>query len=125
MILPFFALGQSFDVVDSPAYYYVLAGQDTISRHTKESKAILKAAETSLNREDVVMLRPTATFSFSGLDLSNYYTKKEIDSINDLHSKIDLIQSQNYNKLKEELIYLRKRTNKIIEIIENRLKYKG
>jgi len=129
LLLPFFALSQSFEVVDSPAYYYITVDSDTINeRYTKESKAILKAAELSLTSDNVVLLRPSANFTFNGdirVDLSDYYTRNEIDSINNLQSKIDLQQSINYDNLKQELKYLKARTDKIISILENRLKNKG
>jgi hypothetical protein len=129
LAFPFFALSQSFEVVDSPAYYYITVDSDTISqRYTKESKAILKAAELSLTNDNVVLLRPSANFTFNGdiaVDLSDYYNKKEIDSIIQIETKVDLKQSIEINKLKEELKYLKIRTDKIIAIIETRLKNKG
>jgi len=129
LLLPFFALGQSFEVVDSPAYYYITVDSDTISqRYTKESKAILKAAELSLTSDNVVLLRPSANFTFNGdiqVDLSDYYTRSQIDSIIGIETKVDLKQSIEINKLREELKYLKVRTDKIIAIIEKRLKNKG
>jgi len=83
LLLPFFALGQSFEVVDSPAYYYITVDSDTINeRYTKESKAILKAAELSLTSDNVVLLRPSANFTFNGdiqVDLSDIYAR--LDSL--------------------------------------------
>lgn len=129
LLLPFFAPSQSFEVVDSPAYYYITVDSDTINeRYTKESKAILKAAEMSLTSDNVVLLRPRAQFTFDGsigVDLSNYYTRSQIDSIIGIETKVDLNQSIEINKLKDELNYLRVRTDKIIKIIETRLKNKG
>jgi len=76
----------------------------------------------------VVLLRPSANFTFNGdiqVDLSDIYARKEIDSIIAIESKVDLKQSIEINKLREELKYLKARTDKIISILENRLKNKG
>lgn len=130
LFLPLFTFAQSFEVVDSPAYYYVLAGQDTISKHTKESKAILKAAETSLTRDNVVVLRPKATFSFSGdvaVDLSDVYAR--LDSLSTV-TKIqgEALKNLYYSiipKIEEKIEYEAKASRIRDSILENRLKFKS
>ena len=126
LILPFFALGQSFEVVDSPAYYYVLADTDTISRHTKESKAILKAAETSLTKDNVVLLRPKATFNFSGdvaVDLSDVYARLDsLEFANDLQGMaINDIYNEEIPRLNGKINYLDTLNRRKYDILQARL----
>jgi hypothetical protein len=124
------ANAQSFEVVDKPAYYYITIDGDTISeRFTKESKAILKAAELSaMNMESSVnLLRPNAEFTAKDfvyeIDLSQVYA--EIDSLKTSNQIQGLALEDIYTNVIPELElkinYLDSLNRKKIEVLKTRL----
>ena len=118
---------QSFEVVDSPAYYYILVDNDTIdTRFTKESKAILKAAEMSLTSDNVVLLRPRATFTFDGsigVDLSDVYAR--LDSLEFANELQGMAINDLYNnvipELQQQIAYLDTLNRRKHDVLKNRI----
>jgi hypothetical protein len=127
LLMPFFALGQSFEVVDSPAYYYITVDSDTINqRYTKESKAILKAAELSLTSDNVVLLRPSANFTFNGdiqVDLSDIYARLDsLDFANELQGMaINDLYNDVIPQLQRQIAYVDSLNRRKIDVLQNRI----
>jgi hypothetical protein len=139
-------LNAQFSVVDSPAYYYITVDNDTIpERFTKESKAILKAAEVSASNKgkSVQLLRPIANFTFDGdfnaeVDLTDVYAQidtlkmanefqgivitslqKEILTLEDKITYIDSVNRKKYEILKASNDRLRNRVNDLYFKLDN------